>query len=181
MWLPPPRQCSVGSLSLEFASRETDGLLLYGGPTSPVREGDVHDFIAVELTGGKIRVSISLGDRNDVVRVGVTGGVALDDGEWHHVEVYRNGTVQNLDIKYLVILVLAKITVKLKESSVWFTKFSENQTDHKRKHLLFSYHSRSYRNSNVDAVRGLHDELRVSALRRTLKVSVTPNVMLDNF
>lgn len=95
LWLPPPQQCSVGSLSLEFASRDTNGLLLYGGPTSPVREGDVHDFIAVELAGGKILVSMSLGDRNDVVRVGVTGGMALNDGEWHHVEVYRNRTVKN--------------------------------------------------------------------------------------
>lgn len=99
LWLPPPRQCSVGSLSLEFASRETNGLLLYGGPTSPVREGDVHDFIAVELASGKILVSMSLGDRNDVVRVSVTGGMSLNDGEWHHLEVYRNTTVQNLDIK----------------------------------------------------------------------------------
>ena len=83
----------MGSLSLEFASRETDGLLLYGGPTSPVRNGGVHDFITVELAGGKVLVSLSLGDRNDIVRVGVTSGMALNDGEWHHVEVYRNGTV----------------------------------------------------------------------------------------
>ena len=55
----------------------------------------MHDFIAVELAGGKILVSMSLGDRNDVVRVGVTGGMALNDGEWHHVEVYRNRTVKN--------------------------------------------------------------------------------------
>ena len=53
----------------------------------------MHDFIAVELAGGKILVSLSLGDRNDIVRVGVTSGMALNDGEWHHVEVYRNGTV----------------------------------------------------------------------------------------
>lgn len=58
-----------------------------------MRNGDVHDFIAVELAGGKILVSLSLGDRNDIVRVGVTSGMALNDGEWHHVEVYRNGTV----------------------------------------------------------------------------------------
>ena len=65
----------------------------------------MHDFIAVELSGGKIFVYMSLGDRNDVVRVSVTGGMALNDGEWHHVEVYRNRTVRNLDIKYLVLLV----------------------------------------------------------------------------
>ena len=86
----------MGSLSLEFATREASGLLLYGGPTSPVREGDVHDFITLELAGGKILVSLSRGDRNDVVRVGVTSGMALNDGEWHHVEVYRNRSVSDL-------------------------------------------------------------------------------------
>ena len=93
IWLPPPQQCTVGSLSLEFASREANGLLLYGGPTSPVGNGDVHDFITVELSGGKILVSMSLGDPNDVVRLGVTSGMALNDGEWHHVEVFRDKTV----------------------------------------------------------------------------------------
>ena len=94
LWVPPPQHCSVGSLSLEFASRETNGLLLYGGPTSPVGNGDVYDFIAVELAGGKILVSLSLGDPNDIVRVGVTKGMTLNDGEWHHVEVYMNTTVR---------------------------------------------------------------------------------------
>ena len=56
--------------------------------------GDVHDFLSMELAGGKVLVSFSLGDRNDVVRVGVTSGMALNDGEWHHVEVYLNGTVR---------------------------------------------------------------------------------------
>ena len=93
IWLPPPQQCTVGSLSLEFASREANGLLLYGGPTSPVGNGDVYDFITVELSGGKILVSMSLGDRDDVVRLGVTSGMALNDGEWHHVEVFRDKTV----------------------------------------------------------------------------------------
>ena len=83
----------MGSLSLEFASRETNGLLLYGGPTTPVENGDVYDFITVELWGGKILVSMSLGDPDDVVRLGVTSGTALNDGEWHHVEVFRDKTV----------------------------------------------------------------------------------------
>ena len=93
IWLPPPQQCTVGSLSLEFASREANGLLLYGGPTSPVGSGDVYDFITVELSGGKILVCMSLGDRDDVVRLGVTSGMALNDGEWHHIEVFRDKTV----------------------------------------------------------------------------------------
>ena len=93
IWLPPPQQCTVGSLSLEFASREANGLLLYGGPTSPVGNGDVYDFITVELSGGKVLVSMSLGDRDDVVRLGLTSGMALNDGEWHHVEVFRDKTV----------------------------------------------------------------------------------------
>ena len=101
LWLPPPQQCSSASLSLEFATKETNGLLLYGGPTSPVRNGDVHDFISVELAGGKILVLLSLGDRDDILRVSVTSGTTLNDGEWHHVEVSWNGTV-SLELKVKV-------------------------------------------------------------------------------
>ena len=102
VWLPPPQQCSSASLSLEFATKEANGLLLYGGPTSPVRNGDVHDFITVELAGGKILVLVSLGDRDNIVRVSVTSGMTLNDGEWHHVEVSWNGTVSlELKVKFL--------------------------------------------------------------------------------
>ena len=101
LWLPPPQQCSSASLSLEFATKDANGLLLYGGPTSPVRNGDVHDFISVELAGGKILVLLSLGDRDDVVRVSVTSGTTLNDREWHHVEVSWNGTV-SLELKVKV-------------------------------------------------------------------------------
>ena len=87
LWLPPPQHCSIASLSLEFATKETNGLLLYGGPTSPVRNGDVYDFIIMELAGGKVFVSLSLGDPNDVVSVAVISGITLNDGEWHHIEV----------------------------------------------------------------------------------------------
>ena len=53
----------------------------------------MYDFITVELSGGKILVSMSLGDPDDVVRLSVTSGMALNDGEWHHVEVFRDKTV----------------------------------------------------------------------------------------
>ena len=117
IWLPPPQQCTVGSLSLEFASREANGLLLYGGPTTPVGNGDVYDFITVELSGGKILVSMSLGDPNDVVRLGVTSGMALNDGEWHHVEVFRDKTVNT----FLPFFVLVYLTFYL-ASAVFVTQ-----------------------------------------------------------
>lgn len=112
IWLSPPQQCTVGSFSLEFASREANGLLLYGGPTTPVGNGDVYDFITVELSGGKILVSMSLGDPIDVVRLGVTSGMALNDGEWHHVEVFRDKTVKAF-LPFLCFFVFAVVVVYL--------------------------------------------------------------------
>ena len=104
MWLPPLKQCSTGSLSLEFATKDPNGLLLYNGPTSPVEEGDAYDFVAVELSKGRVLVSMSLGNVSDNIHVGVTKSPALNDGKWHFVEVYMNGTVGTrycLDIREL--------------------------------------------------------------------------------
>ena len=91
MWLPPLKQCRTGSLSLEFATKDANGLLLYNGPASPVEEGDVYDFVAVELSKGRVLVSMSLG--NVSIHVGVTKSPALNDGKWHLVEVDMKGTV----------------------------------------------------------------------------------------
>ena len=84
--------------------------------------GDVHDFIAVELAGGKILVSLSLGDRNDVVLVGVTSGMALNDGEWHHVEVYMNGPVSaKVNIVILLIYCHAFLPMGLNHAAAILT------------------------------------------------------------
>lgn len=64
--------------------------MLYGGLIFFVWEGDVYDFIVVELVSGKIFVFMFFGDCNDVVCVSVIGGMFLNDGEWYYVEVNRN-------------------------------------------------------------------------------------------
>lgn len=94
IWLPSLRQCRASTLTLEFATRNANGLLLYAGPTSHVEVGqdDVFDFLAIELVRGRIYVSVSLGNRNDVLSLSIPSH-GLNDGKWHHLEVYRNETV----------------------------------------------------------------------------------------
>jgi hypothetical protein len=84
-------------MSLEFATKDFNGLLLYAGPTAPVEVGqdDVYDFVALELLEGKIFVSVCLGNRDDVLKIGVENGDSLNDSKWHHVEIYRNETVNS--------------------------------------------------------------------------------------
>lgn len=85
-------------MSLEFATKDANGLLFYAGPTSPIEVGqdDVYDFVALELHKGKVYVSVCLGNRDDVLRIGVESSASLNDGKWHHVQVYRNETVRTL-------------------------------------------------------------------------------------
>lgn len=85
----------MGFLLLEFVICEVNGLLLYGGLIFFVWEGDVYDFIIFELVGGKIFVIMFFGDCNDVVCVGVIGGMDLNDGEWYYIEVYWDGLVSD--------------------------------------------------------------------------------------
>lgn len=94
IWLPPLQQCRKSTLSLEFATRNADGLILYAGPTAHVQasQGDVFDFLAIELIKGRIRVSVSLGNIYDVLTLSVPSH-GLNDGKWHHLEIYRNETV----------------------------------------------------------------------------------------
>ncbi|XP_048576726.1 protocadherin-like protein isoform X2 [Nematostella vectensis] len=100
VWLPPLRQCRVSAMSLEFATKERNGLLLYGGPSSYVQadRGDVYDHLIVELQDGHVFVSVCLGDRHDVLRIGVTGGAMLNDGEWHMIEIHRDETTVRVTV-----------------------------------------------------------------------------------
>lgn len=74
------------SIKMKFATVNENGLLLYNG-----RYNDLHDFIALEIIGGSITFSYSLGDK--IKKVTVEQNKKLSDGEWHTVEVkYFNRT-----------------------------------------------------------------------------------------
>ncbi|XP_062419885.1 LOW QUALITY PROTEIN: cadherin EGF LAG seven-pass G-type receptor 2 [Pungitius pungitius] len=77
------------TLSLTFATKEPDGLLLYNG-----RFNEKHDFLAMEIINEQIQLTFSAGETKTTVSPFVLGGVS--DGQWHVVEVhYYNKPILN--------------------------------------------------------------------------------------
>uniref|UniRef100_A0A672MRU0 Cadherin, EGF LAG seven-pass G-type receptor 2 n=1 Tax=Sinocyclocheilus grahami TaxID=75366 RepID=A0A672MRU0_SINGR len=72
------------TLSLSFATREPDGLLLYNG-----RFNQKHDFISLEIVNEQIQLTFSAGETQTTVSPFIAGGVS--DGRWHtaHVHYYN--------------------------------------------------------------------------------------------
>ena len=81
---------------MQFSSLQENGLLLYNGPMADVgtESEDNHDFIAVQLDNGMVRVSLSLGDSH-ATQLDVRSS-KLNDGKWHLVEIFRNATVSRV-------------------------------------------------------------------------------------
>uniref|UniRef100_A0A665TR40 Cadherin EGF LAG seven-pass G-type receptor 2 n=1 Tax=Echeneis naucrates TaxID=173247 RepID=A0A665TR40_ECHNA len=77
------------TLSLTFATKEPNGLLLYNG-----RFNEKHDFLAMEIINEQIQLTFSAGETKTTVSPYVLGGVS--DGMWHMVEVhYYNKPILN--------------------------------------------------------------------------------------
>uniref|UniRef100_A0A8C8SG17 Cadherin EGF LAG seven-pass G-type receptor 1 n=1 Tax=Pelusios castaneus TaxID=367368 RepID=A0A8C8SG17_9SAUR len=68
------------TVSLMFATRERNALLLYNG-----RFNEKHDFIALEIIEEQIQLTFSAGETTTTVAPFVPGGVS--DGQWHSVQV----------------------------------------------------------------------------------------------
>uniref|UniRef100_A0A4X2MBG7 Cadherin EGF LAG seven-pass G-type receptor 1 n=2 Tax=Vombatus ursinus TaxID=29139 RepID=A0A4X2MBG7_VOMUR len=68
------------TLSLTFATRERNALLLYNG-----RFNEKHDFLALEIIEEQIQLTFSAGETRTTVAPLVPGGVS--DGQWHSVQV----------------------------------------------------------------------------------------------
>ena len=77
------------TISLEFATEQSNAVLLYNG-----RYSERKDFIAVHLIDGQASFTISLGDEPTTVRSYVPGGLA--DGQWHKVQVHYGDKVHFL-------------------------------------------------------------------------------------
>eukprot|EP00057_Strongylocentrotus_purpuratus_P034310 XP_794702.3 PREDICTED: neural-cadherin [Strongylocentrotus purpuratus] len=87
------RQCEETSLSIEFITETPSGTLFYNGPIQPTEVDDAIDMILLELTNGKAKLTINLGSVD-----GTTLNLELEvpkdnlgDGQWHRIDVYRNG------------------------------------------------------------------------------------------
>ncbi|XP_031420890.1 cadherin EGF LAG seven-pass G-type receptor 1 isoform X2 [Clupea harengus] len=69
------------TVSLMFATRERNALLLYNG-----RFNEKHDFIALEISEEQIQLTFSAGETKTTVSPFVPGGVS--DGQWHVVQLH---------------------------------------------------------------------------------------------
>lgn len=65
-----------------------DALLFYNG-----RYNEKHDFIALEVIGGQVRFSFSLGSEVVIIDTFVEGGVS--DGAWRRINVYYLNRVRD--------------------------------------------------------------------------------------
>ncbi|XP_018408005.1 PREDICTED: cadherin EGF LAG seven-pass G-type receptor 1 [Nanorana parkeri] len=68
------------TISLMFATRERNALILYNG-----RFNEKHDFIALEIIEEQIQLTFSAGESTTKVSPYIEGGVS--DGQWHSVQV----------------------------------------------------------------------------------------------
>ncbi|XP_072211900.1 cadherin EGF LAG seven-pass G-type receptor 2 isoform X1 [Excalfactoria chinensis] len=69
------------TLTLTFATKERDALLLYNG-----RFNEKHDFVALEIVQEQIQLTFSAGETTTTVSPFVPGGVS--DGQWHRVQLH---------------------------------------------------------------------------------------------
>ncbi|XP_071589956.1 cadherin EGF LAG seven-pass G-type receptor 1 isoform X6 [Heliangelus exortis] len=83
------------TVSLMFATRERNALLLYNG-----RFNEKHDFIALEIIEEQIQLTFSAGETTTTVAPFVLGGVS--DGQWHSVQVqyYNKPNIGRLGIPH---------------------------------------------------------------------------------
>ncbi|XP_034297968.1 cadherin EGF LAG seven-pass G-type receptor 1 isoform X2 [Pantherophis guttatus] len=83
------------TVSLMFATRERNALLLYNG-----RFNEKHDFIALEIIEEQIQLTFSAGETTTTVAPFVPGGVS--DGQWHSVQVqyYNKPNIGQLGIPH---------------------------------------------------------------------------------
>ncbi|XP_077190373.1 cadherin EGF LAG seven-pass G-type receptor 2 isoform X2 [Paroedura picta] len=69
------------TITLTFATKERDGLLLYNG-----RFNERHDFVALEIVQEQVQLTFSAGESTSTVSPFIPGGVS--DGQWHTVHLH---------------------------------------------------------------------------------------------
>ena len=78
-----------GRIEFQFASIDSSGLLLFN---TQLQQGSSRDFIAVQLSGGFLEVSVSHGS-DSTSAVVMSSGERVNDGLWHQVTIETSGKV----------------------------------------------------------------------------------------
>ncbi|KAG1696659.1 Laminin subunit alpha [Nymphon striatum] len=85
--------------SMYVRTSQPDGLLMYlgneVGTHNRVKRMLTDDFMALEISGGKVILTIDLGSGNGQV----TNSKYITDGQWHKIEVERTGNTASLIVK----------------------------------------------------------------------------------
>ncbi|XP_066968170.1 neural-cadherin-like [Macrobrachium rosenbergii] len=87
-WFPPLKTCESSHLSVEFLTAESQGLIFYNGPlfSNNLSQQFVTDFIALEITEGKMRFFINFGSGTLQLNLNTSG--TLNDGKWHKADIF---------------------------------------------------------------------------------------------
>uniref|UniRef100_A0A8C1TBI0 Cadherin, EGF LAG seven-pass G-type receptor 3 n=1 Tax=Cyprinus carpio TaxID=7962 RepID=A0A8C1TBI0_CYPCA len=80
------------SISLSFATLESNGLLFYNG-----RFNEKHDFLALEILDGQMVLKYSTGESSTQVSPYLPAGVS--DGNWHTVHIHYYNKVRSGDVQ----------------------------------------------------------------------------------
>ncbi|XP_060579771.1 LOW QUALITY PROTEIN: neural-cadherin-like [Ruditapes philippinarum] len=93
----PFAQCEDSLTSIEFLSKEPDGLIFYNGPVEELSRDDPQDFIALSLIDGYPVLQVDHGSGSVTLTLdgrdlnGDRHLQKLNDGRWHHVDIVRKG------------------------------------------------------------------------------------------
>ena len=84
------QQRGQGLIQFQFSTLDSDGLLLYN---TQLQAGASRDYIAVEVSGGRLLVGVSQGEEG-VRPVLMSVAAVVDDGQWHNVTIQTSGKVR---------------------------------------------------------------------------------------
>jgi len=89
-----------GTLSFQFATRDSSGLLLYN---TQFQGGTSRDYIAVEVVSGRLSVGVSQG-ADSATAVVMSSAVRVNDGLWHQVNIETSGKTVKVSLDYCLLL-----------------------------------------------------------------------------
>ncbi|VDN05959.1 unnamed protein product [Thelazia callipaeda] len=99
-WFKPVPACTSLNITLQFLTRQPDGLLLYNGPmgdNNAFGQADYKDYVVIRLVGGRVQADLMF---NGIVAnpIQLSSSDPLNDGKWHTVTLSQSGKVIELVI-----------------------------------------------------------------------------------
>lgn len=96
----PLQQCENSLTSIEIITTKPNGLLLYSGPVSNIDDNAPQDFMYLQLIGGYPHLVMDHGSGNVTLTLNGNNVAGqrkmnpLSDGNWHRIDIRRQGKVR---------------------------------------------------------------------------------------